>query len=258
MRYIFKKTVYLFLLVTLFSACKTKKDRATKKHTMLLNSVLDKYRENSFDKKTVKASLKVKYKGEKSLPTINASLRIEKDKVIWLSLSKFISIGRLKITPNRVQFYNKWDETYFDGDFSILSNLLGTDVNFKQVQNIFLGEAVYSLNDKDFQVQTAETSFVFTPKKKDARFTIFFWLDKETFKTTKQEIRQNNGEKLLSIQCSEYETIANKKFPKHVFILAKDKDSRNTIDIDYKSVVFDLPLQFPFTIPDGYKKIVLK
>lgn len=255
---ILKKSIYLFLLIALFSSCKTTKSIANKKNNMLLNSVLDKYHATSFNQKTVKASLKLKYKGQKSLPTINVSLRIEKDTIIWLSLSKFISIGKLKITPNRVQYYNKLDKTYFDGDFSLLSNLLGTEVNFKQVQNIFLGEAIYPLNSIDFQIKQEETSFVFTPKNNDERFNIFFWLDKQSFKTTKQEIRQNNDEKLLSIQCTEFETISSKLFPKHVYILAKNKETKTTIDIDYKSVAFNLPLRFPFTIPNGYKEIQIK
>jgi len=223
----------------------------------MLTEVLDSYYKNSFDKKTVKASLRINYKGEKSIPSFRASLRIEKDKVIWMSLSKIISIGKLKITPNSVQFYNNLDQTYFDGDFSLLSNLLGTEVNFKQVQNILLGEAIYDLNNTDFQIKQEANNFVFTPTINDDRFNIFFWLNSNSFKTEKQEIRQNNNEKLLSIQFTEFENVENVTFPRHLYILAKDTKKRSTIDIDYKSVKFDLPLSFPFTIPNGYKEIEL-
>lgn len=253
-----RKIFYLLLLISAISSCKTTKNTAKKTNNMLLNNVLKNYKANSFNHNTVKASLKIKYKGEKSTVNVNASLRIEKDKVIWLSLSKlFISVGKLKISPKRVQFYNKLDNTYFDGDFSLLSNLLGTEVTFKQVQNIFLGEAIYQLNKKDYQIQKEESSFVFSPKHNDSRFNIFFWLNSNTYKTTKQEIHQNNGKKLLSIQCTEYSIIDETTFPKHIYVLAKDEKTRNSIDIDYKSVQFDLPLRFPFVIPSGYKKIEL-
>ena len=224
---------------------------------MLLTKVLDSYKSNSFNKKTVKASLKIKYKGEKSIPSVSASLRIEKDKVIWLSISKFISVGKLKITPDRVQFYNNIDNTYFDGDFSLLSNILGTEVNFNQIQNIFLGEAIYDLNKEDYQIKTIDNNYVFTPIENDDRFDLFFWLDSDNFKTKKQEIHQNNGSKLLSIQFTEFEKVEGTIFPKHLYILAKDSKKTNTIDIDYKSIKFDLDLSFPFTIPSGYKEIKL-
>ena len=224
---------------------------------MLLTKVLDSYKSNSFNKKTVKASLKIKYKGEKSIPNVNASLRIEKDKVIWLSISKFISVGKLKITPDRVQFYNNMDNTYFDGNFSLLSNILGTEVNFNQIQNIFLGEAIYDLNKEDYQIKTIDNNYVFTPIENDDRFDLFFWLDSDNFKTKKQEIHQNNGSKLLSIQFTEFEKVEGTVFPKHLYILAKDSKKTNTIDIDYKSIEFDLDLNFPFIIPSGYKEIKL-
>lgn len=254
-----KKSIYILILVVTIAACKTKKNTTNNNaNTMLLTKVLDNYNNSRFHKKTLKASLKAKYKGEKSLPSVNASLRIEKDKVIWLSISKlFFSVGKLKITPDRVQFYNNLDNSYFDGDFSLLSNFLGTDVNFKQVQSIFLGEAIYDLNKEDYQVEAQENNYLFTPIEKDERFNIFFWLDVNTYKTSKQEIRQEKENKLLSVQYNDFEKIENVTLPKHIHILAKNSETANTLDIDYKNVEFDLPLRFPFAIPSGYKEIKL-
>jgi len=252
-----REKFFVLLIIISFTSCKSKKHTLNNKENMLLTKVLNSYNNNSFKNKTVKASLKIKYKGEKKIPQLNASLRVEKDKVIWISLSKFISVGKLKITPNKVQFYNNLDNTYFDGDFTLLSNVLGVDVDFKQIQNILLGEAIYNLNTTDFNINDDGNDFVFTPKENDERFNIFFWLNRLNFKAYKQEIRQNNDEKLLSVQFTEFETIQNHNFPKHLYILAKDKSKTNTIDIDYKSVKFDLDLKFPFSIPQGYTEIKL-
>ena len=253
-----KKIVFILLITVSFTSCKTKKNTSTNNaNTMLLTKVLDNYYENSFKNETVKASLKIKYEGEKKIPQLNASLRIEKDKIIWMSISKFITVGKLKITPNKVQFYNNMDQTYFDGDFSVLSNLLGTEVNFQQIQSILLGEAIYNLNKEEYQIQTEGNSYVFTPKENDDRFNIFFWLDSQTFKAKKQEIRQSEGDKLLSVQFTEFEKVQNVTFPKHLYILAKDSKKTSTINIDYKSVKLDLPLRYPFSIPEGYTEMQL-
>ena len=252
-----KKIVFTLLILIFFTSCKTKKNTSNNTNTMLLDKVLTNYYDNSFKNKTVKASLKIKYEGDKNIPQVNASLRIEKDKIIWMSISKFITVGKLKITPNKVQFYNNLDQTYFDGDFSILSNLLGTEVNFQQVQSILLGEAIYPLNNKDYQIKKEANSFVFTPNENDERFNIFFWLDSQNFKAKKQEIRQNNGEKLLSVQFTEFEKVQDVNFPKHLYILAKDDKKTSTINIDYKSVKLDISLRYPFSIPNGYKEIQL-
>ncbi len=253
-----KKIILILLVIVSLTSCKSKKNTTKNNaNTMLISKVLTNYYDHSFKNKTIKASLKLKYEGEKSIPSVNASLRIEKDKVIWLSVSKFITVGKLKITPNSVQFYNNLDQSYFDGDFSILSNLLGTEVNFQQVQSILLGEAIYPLNKEDYNINIENNDFVFTPKQNDERFNIFFWLDANTFKAKKQEIRQSEADKLLSVQFTEFQEVENITFPKHLYILAKDATKRNVINIDYKSVKFDLPLRFPFTIPEGYSEIRL-
>jgi hypothetical protein len=254
-----KKITYCFIILLAFTACKSKKiAHITKADKMLISKVLSNYNDNSFNKNTLKATLKAKYKGKSSLPSVNASLRLEKDKVIWISLSKSIfSLGKLKITPNSVQFYNKLDRTYFDGDFSLLSDFLGTKVNFKQVQNIFLGEAIFDLNKQDYKISTNNNNYEIRPKKENKLFQILFLLDAKNFKTSKQEIRQDKKSKLLSIKYNEYKKIDDIYFPKKVFILAEDNKNKNTVDISYKNVEFDLPLRFPFKIPKGYKEIKL-
>ena len=49
------------------------------------------------------------------------------------------------ITPSKVSYYEKINNTYFEGDFSMLSNWLGTDLNLNKVQNLFLGKAIDNL-----------------------------------------------------------------------------------------------------------------
>jgi len=256
-----KKIIFpIVVLIFSFTSCKTKKaiTNNTTTNNMYISKIIENYNQNNFNKNTLRATLKAKYKGKSSLPSVNASLRLEKDKVIWISLSKSIfSLGKLMITPNRVQFYNKFDRTYFDGDFSLLSDFLGTDVNFDQVQNIFLGEAIFDLNEKDYNILQKENEIQFIPKKENKLFSVLFLLDGKTFKTNKQEIRQEEDNKILSIKYNGFENIDNVYFPKNIYIVAKDNKHLNTVNIDYKNVVFDSSLNFPFKIPNGYKEIKL-
>ncbi len=251
-----KKIIFVILISFLVTACKSAKNKTnTHAENILVKKALSKYHKNSFDKKTIRASIKAKYKGKESLPSVSVSLRIEKDKVIWMSISKIISIGKLKITPKRVQFYNKLTNEYFDGDFALLSNFLGTEVNFNQIQNILLGQAIYKLDTKNFNIKAKENSFIFTPKKKNDLFDILFQLDASVFKLQKQEITQKN--KILTINYSDYEKIKDVYFPKNIFVKAVKRNTQNTVDITYRKVIFDEKLNFPFKIPNGYKEIKL-
>jgi len=123
--------------------------------------------------KTLQARVKVEYnQGDKSQShTIN--LRMEKDKTIWISAT--LGIVRAKITPTKVSFYNKLDNTYFDGDFSLISDLLGTRLDFEKVQNILLGNALYNLKEGNYDNDIHEGSYVLSPKEQSELFEIFYF-----------------------------------------------------------------------------------
>jgi hypothetical protein len=45
-------------------------------------------------------------------------------------------MAKASITPTSVSYYG----TYFEGDFSALSQWLGTDLDYNKIQNMLLGE----------------------------------------------------------------------------------------------------------------------
>ncbi|HFS68045.1 MAG TPA: DUF4292 domain-containing protein [Flavobacteriia bacterium] len=252
-----KKIIVLIIgSLFIFSSCKSKKNANTTKATkMLVKEVVKNYENNKFDKKTVSASIKAKYKGKENLPSVAVSLRIKKDKIIWMSISKFISIGKLKITPDKVQFYNKLTKEYFDGDFSLISDFLGADITFEQIQNILVGDTIYDLDTKKYQIEPKDLFYEVKPKKQLEFFAVLFLLYASNFKTAKQEIIQDN--KFLEISYPSYENIEHQPFPKEILIKAQDGNNKNSVGILYKSVAFNKNLSFPFKIPKGYKEIKL-
>ena len=252
-----KITILSIATLFILTSCKSKKNttKNTSATNMLFEEVVKNYHKNRFNKKTVRASIKAKYRGKSDLPKVSVSLRMKKDKIIWMSISKFISIGKLKITPKRVQFYNRLTREYFDGDFTLLSNFLGTEISFKQIQNILTGQTINDLNTKDYNIKAMEKFLSFKPKKQNSLYQLFFLLNPENFKPVKQEIQQDD--KLLEIQYPIYEKINNLYFPKEILVKANDGKQLNTVSIYFKSVRFNEKLSYPFKIPEGYKEIKL-
>jgi len=251
--------VYFSLIIlVVLNSCKTKK--TTTESTigaMSANRVIKKHYASSFDKETISAKMKVKYRGKSNLPGVTASLRMQKDNTIWVSLSKLgFPIGKALITKDRVSYYEKINRTYFEGDFKLLSNWLGTDLDFEKVQNLLLGQAILDLKDDKYSILQNVDSFQLTPKNSNDLFSILFAIDNSHFKVNKQEVTQE-GRK-LTVDYSSYEEIEGEIFPKEVMITALDGRYRTTVDVAYRSVEFNRTLRFPFSIPNGYKEIVLK
>ena len=207
---------YLLILSVLFSSCKTKKVATnTTVMSMSTKKIIKNHDSNSFDKTTIKARVKAKYQDKKTTQSLNIKLRMEKDKAIWMSGSYLgFPVAKVLITPDRVLFYEKLKKTYFDGDFSLLSNFLGTEVDFKKLENLLIGQTILDLKDKRYSSEVEGISYLIEPKRQEELFDILFWLNPSTFKVDKQEVRQPIEQKKLSVSYTEYQKYLAKYFLK--------------------------------------------
>lgn len=255
-----KKLIYIIFLIIFVVGCKsTKITGSTADASLSAKSVIKNHYTHTFNKETINAKLKVKYIGKSDLPGVTASLRIKKNDTIWISLTKLgFPIGKALITPNRVSYYEKINRTYFDGDFALLSNWLGADLDFEKVQNLLLGQSILDLKKDKFNINLKENKYLLTPKKQYDLFSILFMINPDNFKMNSQEIIQKNENKTLKIDYGNYSKIQGELFPTTIKIAASDIKNTSTIDVDYKSVEFNKPVSFPFSIPSNYQQIVLK
>lgn len=256
----FKIIVGILILVVFSFGCKSK-TVATNSSLKVLsaNKVVRNHYNNSFKQKTITARMKVKYKGKENLPSITASLRMGVDKTIWINLSKLgFPIGKVLITKDRVSYYEKINKTYFDGDFELLSNWLGTELDFDKVQNLLLGQALLNMKKESHHIKIKEENYQLSLKKPYELFDIFYLINPEHFKVDRQFIQQVNQSNLLTIDYSNYETIEGELFPKKIVLTSKNDKETTTVDVEYRSVVFNKEVYFPFAIPEGYKEIKLK
>lgn len=258
MRYSFKIILLLFLVIT---SCRSKKYISESNNIEVVSTkkIISNHYENVFDQQTINAKLSAKYKDKKTSTSISIKLRLEKDKTIWMSATKLsIPFAKVKITPNRVSYYEKLGKTYFDGDFSLLSKWLGTELDYDKVQNILLGQAVLNLRKGKYNSEVSNNAYQLIPKKDNELFAILFFLNPENFKLDKQEIRHPEKEQLLSVSYPNYQIIDGEQIPKKINITAIDSKKITNINIEYRSVEFNKKLTFPFSIPSGYKEINLK
>lgn len=254
---------YVTLLIVLFlsfSSCKSSKNIANKPtiiKEMSARRVAKKHTSSNFDEKTVDARLKVNYKSNKEKVGFKIRMKIKKDEVIWLKGTKYITVFKAKITPTKVQFYSPFYKNYFDGDFSMLKKLLGTDINFKQLQNMLLGESLFNVRQKRHAVTITDKSYQLTPKKQSELFNLFFYVNSLHYKLNKQSVVSTKKNQRLDIA---YPKFLNKKgvlFPEKIKINAKQNNSYTNIDISTRSVDFNTKLNVDFKMPKGYKEIKL-
>src|SRR5699024_7139863 len=109
----------------------------SKPEALSAKEVVKLHQDASPDFETIAGRMQLAYETEDSGQRISVNFRIKKDEVIWAKASILgITIAKVYITPQSVQYYETIGKTYFDGDFSLLSDWLGTEINFEQAQNI--------------------------------------------------------------------------------------------------------------------------
>ena len=126
----------LILSISLFVGCKSTKTIANSETNLGLSAkqLIKENAKREAKFKTLSARVKIDiFQGDKTNGyTVN--MRMERDKKILL-MSTPISVVKALITPEKVSFYNKLDNTYFEEDFKYFSELLGTDLYFVMLQN---------------------------------------------------------------------------------------------------------------------------
>ena len=255
---IFYKVVLIFLVI--FTSCKSNKSTVDASiNNISTKKIINNHYNSNFNQKTINARINAKYKDDKTSVSFSIKLRLEKDKTIWMSATKFgIPVAKVKITPTRVVYYEKMQRTYFDGDFSLLSKWLGTELDYEKVQNILLGQAVLNLKKGKYNSTIDHKLYQLKPKKDVELFGILFFLNPDNFKVNRQEISNQEKQQLLSVSYPDYSKIKGEQFPKNINIRAIDHKKLTTINIEYRTVEFNENLTFPFSIPNGYKEISLK
>ncbi len=245
--------------ILFFTSCKSAKNTAHSLPNLSTKSIIKKNKKATQKEQSLKASIVVKYKGKDQLPSLNASLRMVKDSIIWMSFSKLgFPVGKIKIEPQRVQFYEKINRTYFDGDFELISEWLGTTFNFSKIQHLFLGEPLYELRAFKWDKTITPKAYELKAKEHSLFFDLMYLIDAQNFKLVEEEIADKKSTKKLTVRYPDYQKINESLLPKRIVIQATEKESSTTIDINFKSTSNVRSKKFPFSIPEGYKRIELK
>src|SRR5690606_27817050 len=260
MKKFLKVLVYTGVLVAILanSACKSKNVLVggEVKSDLRSQRIIDNHYDNGLEFKTMSGRMAIDYSNGETSQGVTVSLRMKKDEVIWLSAP--LSVIKIMITPDRVQFYNKLDNTYFDGDYSYLEELLGTKLNFQMVQNLLLGQAIIDLRDQKYYAAAVSDQYQLKPVDQSDIYKTLFLLEPSNFKMTLQQISQPSALRMLSIMYKNYQKVSGNILPNQIEIKATDKEHMNQIDIEYNNVVFDRELNFPFSIPSGFKPVELE
>lgn len=246
------------LLVTVFASCGSTKviSDGTIDKRMTVKTVIRNHITGATNFRTLNGRLGIDYSDGENSQSMTVTLRMKRNEVIWLSAP--LGVVKVYITPSRVSFYNKLQNEYFDGDFSYLSDLLGSDIDFGKLQNLLLGQAVIDLRDQKYELGFNEAAYELKPSVSLELYKLFFEVEPRNFRLASQQLSQPLEKRLMEVRYSSYQKVQGQLVPDQVHIAAIDQNDRITIGINYKQVELNRDLSFPYKIPNGFNPVAVK
>jgi len=222
-----------------------------------------------FDKLNAKLSVESLIDSSSNSFTIN--LKLKKDSVIWMSISKFgIEGARVLITKDSVKLNISFGEKkYFVGDFSYISKLLNADLDFEILQSLLVGNSV-AFYDEDSKLKPGTNNCQYTlgtirkrklrrvmEKGKELRESAqSIYLIPETFKISRILFYEFNPDRSLDVRYSDYSTVDSAEvMPMKMNLIFKGQKNI-FMDATYTKISLNQEQTFPFKIPEGYEQII--
>ncbi len=256
-----KNIIYLFALLLLLGSCRgvkaiTGSDSANS--ALLAKDIIATHNLASPNFSTMAGRIKVKYEDDKKTQSITVSLRMEKDKKIWIKASILgITLAKVYITKDRVSYYETISNSYFDGDFTLLSDWLGIEVDFDKTQAILLGQTFFNMEESRYISEVVNNKYRLQPKRPIENFIYALFLNPDNFKVASASVAQPGNNRLFTVQYGPYQKIKGSFYPSEVTINTLEGDSRTMINVTYRKIDLDVSISFPFNIPKGYEQINL-
>ena len=260
-----KKISILVLLTVFMVSCKSKaiavsasNEPVAEAGHMSAKKIIENHYNNKNEFSTLYIKSNARYADDKQTQNVTAEIKIKKDEQILVSI-RFLGITMAKalITPTKVSYYEKLNSKYFEGDFSSLSQWLGTDLDYNKIQNMLLGQAIDDLTKgKYLETLLEQTYRLDDTSNKNTKKS--FFLDADKFLVQKQEITQTAEERMIKVAYADSKVYNRATLPTSVLINTFQKKGNTEINLEYNSVSFNEELSFPYSVPNGYKRIIIK
>lgn len=254
----------LIILLMLFSAlsCSTTKNRASTKsnqntdyNTMSdldLRTLIDNQKNNT-DWLQAKAKVYANIQGD--VYNLQATIKIQKNKLIWLSLKKLgFEVARVYITPDSIIAINRIERTYQIENTETFASQFGFPLDMQIVQDLLMGNPL--LPAKILRKQDHKNGpLTLYGEEKNIYTSLTFALP--MMQLQQLHMRDAGHTKELNSNFSHYQQLKDNKYFSYlrVYEFKELEDDLSTVELQFSDIQIDSPFEFNVEIPQRYTRI---
>jgi hypothetical protein len=280
--------LFATLAVASLSSCKSKKQaQQTGDQTgngnchvtpRLPRALVSEMHRNEFQFNWFSAKLECEASDDSSQVAFDVNLRMCRDSVIWMLVTDpvvGIKVARVLITRDSVKFIQYGllgnPDRCFQGDFIFLSQLLQTDVDYDMLQSLLVGNSV-SFYEEDEKLNASVnkddcTYTLSTIRKRKLRKVLegqnppadplqTITLDPASFKIMRILFLDAQN-RTFTAQYDQFAPVDSMSFAHHAVFFGRGLQKTAKLDVTYKRIILNEPVDFPFNIPDACQPIII-
>ena len=261
------KRLYILLFVAAVAlifatSCKTTKPTTTTT-TVTPPPVVDNHVALNEIKASDFSTLQMNFRTQISDVGVSGQVRIQKNRVIWVSISKLIELARVKLTPDSAYASIKIKNQAFQGTYEQFQKQFGIAINFDIAQAIIIGNDIssYTEGTPTYKVAGNTTTIAFDQRRNPKQSLVVkhsMVVDHSTRKIMRHNMITSSPDQRLNVDYSRFETFGKSTLPQVVDINIYSTESGNvSARLEFSKVQLNQKLTYPISISSRAKPISL-
>lgn len=292
----------LIISILFFASCKTQQVVQSNKADITIESteevkikpistqkLLRLVEENQIDYETLESKkVTVRFETPEKKQSLKATYRLKKDSMLILTANKgVLAVGKMALTPEKVDLVYYIDKKHFYGTLSELSHKYEMDLSFQLVQAFFSGDLVSYRNDprkkefRNFHVDVIDGKYVLSSLSErkfrkvvndDHKMKRFFnkydeeklilqriFIDPNTYLPSHIEVQDLKEGITTNLYYNAYSEIEGKSLPSELLIeFNKEGEETAKIKIKILRIEINSNPKFHFSVPSKYESKPIK
>lgn len=247
----------LFLILILLASCKVRRERSTPTAPTKLSSSsskaaqLNAIQAAQIDFNTASIKAKANLNIDNSDHDVTMNIRIQKDKLIWVSITAFVGleVARVLITPDSIKVLNRLENTYMCKPFSYIYEYTNKEITFPFLQSILVGNIAPMLINDSTQIITDSSSL----SLKSTLGTLVSTIQINQWnKPSQTSLNDQTSDQNLLVDYANFTSIAGGQMPQQVTMQSRVSNKLMQVYLAYVKISINENLDYPFTVPKRF------
>ena len=201
------------------------------------------------------AKSKIKYDDGIQNFNANATIRIRKDSLIWISISSTgVEAIRSIIQKDSIFVIDRLNKVYREFSFDSLQRAYNIPIDYHMVQSVLIGNLIKTRKNND---KVLKDDDFFILKQNSGNLTIDNFVNKKSMKIERVKVRETPSESNMEIKYEDFQIMNEILIPykNSVFLTYNRNNSElvSHLNINFSRVAInEKKIKFPFNVPNRY------